>query len=207
MTELRFSIEDAKPKPYAALPTIAFRLRIASGAPLEALVLRAQVRIEPQWRDYNGTEQATLNDLFGTPERWNTTLRTFSWADVSVTVPGFDEITVAELPVAATYDFDVTATRFLNALGGGDVPLRFLFSGAVFRAGASGLSTERVAWSSECAYRMPVSVWREALAACYGDDALIRIKRETLERLHRHRSLGGATTWDEVLERLLGAPT
>lgn len=207
MSDLRFSIEDAKPKPYTALPTIAFRLRIACAEPLEALVLRAQVRIEPQWRQYGGPEQTLLSDLFGTPERWNTTLRTFSWADVSVTVPGFDETTVAEVPVTGTYDFDVTATRFLNALGGGDVPLRFLFSGAVFRASASGFSTERVAWSSESAYRMPVSVWRDAMAACYGDDALVRIKRTTLERLHRHRALSGATSWDEVLERLFGAPT
>jgi hypothetical protein len=207
MTDLGFSIEGAKPKLYAAQPAIAFRLRIETSEPLEALVLRVQLRIEPQWREYNGAEQTLLSELFGTPERWNTTLRAFSWADVSLTVPGFEESITAEVPVACTYDFDVTATRFLNALGSGEIPLRFLFSGAIFRDGGSGFSTERVSWSSECAYHMPVEVWREALNACYGDDALIRVKRETLERLHRHRALSGATSWDEVLERLLGAPT
>jgi hypothetical protein len=207
VTNLRFSVEEATAKRYAAMPTIVFRLRIATSEPLEALVLRAQLRIEPQWREYTGVEQELLNDLFGTPERWNTTLRSFSWADVSVMVPGFTESIVADVPVTCTYDFDVTATRFLHALGGGDIPLRFLFSGGIFRTGAAGFSTERISWSSECAYRMPAAVWRDALQACYGDDALVRVKRETLERLHRHRALSGATSWDEVLERLLGAPT
>jgi hypothetical protein len=207
VTDLRFSIEEATAKRYAAMPTIAFRLRIATGEPLEALVLRAQLRIEPQWREYGDAEQALLNDLFGTPERWNTTLRSFSWADVSVTVPGFADSTAIDVPVTCTYDFDVTATRFLHALGGGDIPLRFLFSGAIFRACGSGFSTERISWSSECAYRMPAALWRDALQACYGDDALMRVKSETLERLHRYRALSGAASWDEVLERLLGAPT
>jgi hypothetical protein len=207
MTELRFAIEDARPKRFAAVPTVAFRLRIETSEPLEALVLRVQVRIEPQWRDYAGAEKPLLNDLFGSPGRWGTTLRSFSWADISVTVPSVSESIFIDVPLACTYDFDVAATRYLSALGGGEVPLRFLFSGAIFRTADTGFSTERVSWSSECAYRMPVRTWREAMSACFGDDALVRIKRETLEQLHRYRARSGATSWDEVLERLLGAPT
>jgi hypothetical protein len=207
VSALQFSITGAQAKRYAATPTIAFRLHVDSAEPIEALVLRVQVRIEPQWRSYDGTEKTLLGDLFGTPDRWQTTLRTFSWADVSVTVPGFEQQTDADVNVACTYDFDQTATRFLHALGGGEIPLRFLFSGAIFRNGASGLSTERVSWSSESAYRMPLEVWHDAMRAYYGDDALIRISRETLERLHRYRALNGAMSWDQFFERLLGAPT
>jgi hypothetical protein len=207
MSDLQFAVRGAKAKAFAASPTLLFRLHIGSAQRIEALVLRVEVRIEPQWRGYEGTEQALLGDLFGSPERWGTTLRALSWADVSVTVPGFSEETEIDVPVSCTFDFDVAATRLLHVLGGGEIPLRFLFSGAIFREGASGFSTERVSWSSECTYRMPLQAWNDAMRACYGDDAIIRVKRETLERLHRYRALSGATNWDELFARLMEIPT
>ncbi len=207
MSDITFDVVDAQAKHYAASPTIAFRLRVTASAPIDAMVLRTQLRIEPQWRTYDQEEQTLLGDLFGTPDRWHATLRTFAWADVSLVVPGFDGETEAEVAVPCTYDFDQAATRFFDVVHSGAIPIRFLFSGAIFRTGGSGFSTERVAWSSECAYRMPVTVWREAMRACYGDDALIRINLDTLEKLRRYRALSGAANWDQVLERLMGAPT
>lgn len=207
MSDVTFSIVDAKAKQLSASPTIAFRLRVTAAAPVDALVLRAELRIEPQWRTYDPEEQALLGDLFGTPDRWHATLRTFSWADVSLVVPGFSEEIETEIAVPCTYDFDQAATRFFDTLHSGAIPIRFLFSGPIFRSGSTGFSTERISWSSECAYRMPVSVWHDAMRACYGDDVLIRINLETLEKLRRYRALSGATTWDELLERLMGAPT
>jgi hypothetical protein len=207
VSKLDFRVDDAKAKSHAASPTIAFALDVESDEPIEAMVLRVQLRIEPQWRSYDGTEKTLLNDLFGTPDRWQTTLRTFSWADVPVIVPGFEGSTRAEICIPCTYDFDQAATRFLHALAGGEVPLRFLFSGAIFRRGGKTFSTERVPWSCEYAYRMPLEVWQSAMRACYGDDALIRVHRETLEKLHRYRALAGAISWDDLFERLMGAPT
>jgi hypothetical protein len=207
MIDVTFSVSTALPKRFAASPTIVFGLHVTASQPIEAAALRVQLRIEPQWRSYAPREQALLRDLFGTPDRWQTTLRALSWADLPVAVPGFVSETDVEVNVPCTYDFDVTATRFLNALGDGEIPVRFLFSGAIFRDGALGFSTERVSWSSECAYRMPLDVWRGALRACYGDDALIRISRETLEQLQRYRALSGARSWDELFERLLVMPT
>lgn len=199
MKGLEFEITGVRAKKYAASPTILFDMKILAGRRIEALVLRAQLRIEPQWRPYDPRERALLNDLFGTPDRWNTTLRSLSWADVPVVVTGFTKETRAVIEVPCTYDFDLAATRFLTALGGGEIPLRFLFSGAIFSAGASGFSTERVAWSSEAAFRMPVSIWHEAMRGCYGDDVLLRISRETFEHLQTVRALSGATTWDAVI--------
>jgi Family of unknown function (DUF6084) len=207
MSDIRFSVVDAQAKQNAASPTIVFQLRVSTEAPVDALVLRAQLRIEPQWRAYDPEEQALLGDLFGTPDRWHATLRTFSWADVSLVVPGFSDEIETEITVPCTYDFDQAATRFFDVLHSGAIPVRFLFSGPVFRSARTGFMTERIPWSSECAYRMPVSVWHEAMRACYGDDALIRISLETLEKLRRYRALSSAATWDEVLERLMGAPT
>lgn len=202
MTELHFSVAQAKAKEQAAMPAIAFRVAIACNEAIEALVLRAQLRIEPQWREYDGAEKTLLSELFGTPDRWDTTLRAFSWADVPVIVPGFEQQTQVEIAIPCTYDFDVAAAKYLNALGAGVIPVRFLFSGAIFRRTPS-FSSERVSWASECAYRLPHAVWKDAMRACYGDDALIRIRRETFERLVEYRALAGASTWDEVILRLV----
>jgi hypothetical protein len=206
MSDIRFSVVDAQAKQHAASPTISFRLHVSAAEPVDALVLRAQLRIEPQWRMYDQEEQSLLGDLFGTPDRWHATLRTFSWTDVSLVVPGFDDEIETEISVPCTYDFDQAATRFFDALHSGAIPVRFLFSGPIFRSARTGFITERISWSSECTYRMPVGVWHDAMRACYGDDALIRINLETLEKLRRYRALSGASTWDEVLERLMGAP-
>lgn len=202
MTALNFSVEQAHPKMHVATPTIAFVLTVTSDEAIEALVLRAQLRIEPQWREYDGAEKTLLGELFGTPDRWQTTLRTFSWADVPVMVPGFENQTSVEICIPCTYDFDIAAAKYLNALGGGNIPVRFLFSGAIFKNSPS-FSSERVSWASECAYRLPYSVWKDAMSACYGDDALIRITRETFERLAQYRALSAASSWDEVILRLV----
>lgn len=209
MSGLRFAVTSAEPKRNAASPAIVFALDVQTDEPVEALVLRVQLNIEPQWRAYEPSEKPLLSDLFGEPERWGTTLRSFAWADVSLTVPGFDTATRARVSIPCTYDFDVTATRFFHALGGGEIPLRFLFSGAIFKnaPAPAAFSTERIPWSSECAYRLPLGVWHAAMRECYGDDALVRVSRETLDALHRLRSLSGATTWDALLQRMMVAET
>lgn len=202
MSDLRFSILSSAAKQHAAVPTITFRLalRHAPGdKSVEAMVLRTQIRIEPQWRSYNAEEQKLLADLFGTPERWHKTVHALAWADVPVMVPAFSVETEVDVNVPCTYDFDVSATRFVTALDGGEMPLRFLFSGSIFYHGNNGFSVERVSWSSECAYRMPVEVWRDAMRACYGESVVIRVTNETFEALQRRRIETGATSWDEVL--------
>lgn len=204
MTSVTFQITGVGPKPNAASPTLSFDVRVASPERVEAMVLRAEIRIEPQWREYDREERLLLDDIFGSPDRWGTTLRAFAWADVPVVVTGFERETIARVDVPCTYDFDVTATRFFHALSDGDVPVRILFSGPIFYAGANGFSCERVPWSAEAAYRLPASVWREAMRACYGNDAVLRVKAETLQHLHRLRALGGALSWDELFERFAG---
>ncbi len=204
MIPVTFKITGASAKPHAASPTISFDVRVTSSESVEAMVLRAEIRIEPQWRRFDGQEQQLLDDMFGAPERWGTTLRTLAWADLPAIVTGFNGETQTRIDVPCTYDFDVTATRFFHALSDGDVPVRMLFSGAIFYAGDRGFWCERVPWSAEAAYRMPVTVWRDAMRACYGTDAILRVKAETLQKLHRLRALGGALSWDALLERLAG---
>jgi hypothetical protein len=204
VNDFQFSVVDAQAKTHAASPTIRFTLAIrCEGAPVEAIVLRTQIRIEPQWRSYEAAEQELLVDLFGTPDRWNTTLHVLAWADVPVMVPAFDGETQVGVAVPCTYDFDVPATRFFSALSGGEIPLRFLFSGSIFRRADQSFTVEMVSWSSECGYRMPLQVWRSAMNACYGDSALLRLDREMFERLQRVRAKIGAHTWEQTFAHLL----
>ena len=69
-------------------------------------------------------------ELFGTPERWSTTLRTLLWTRTTLVVPPFTDATEVVLPVACSYDLEVNAASYLSALEQGEVPLEFLFSGS-----------------------------------------------------------------------------
>ena len=64
-------------------------------------------------------------------------------------VQGFEGAREFDLPVACTYDFDVSATKYIHALRGGDIPVVLLFSGTVFTRGATGFAVEQLSWSLE----------------------------------------------------------
>ena len=102
------------------------RLRITekTGAPVHAVALRCQIRIEPQRRRYDHDEEERLVELFGEPPQWGDSLRPFLWTHVATTVTGFDGATEIDLPVTCTYDFEVAGTKFFHSLDDGEIPLR-----------------------------------------------------------------------------------
>src|SRR5690242_18128550 len=113
MPDLNFRVDGAEPERFAAAPLMTFRLRVseavadgASPTPVHAVVLRCQVRIEPEKRRYDDAEKERLLDLFGTPERWGQTLRPMLWTHVNATVPPFTGATLVDLPVPCTADFN-----------------------------------------------------------------------------------------------------
>jgi hypothetical protein len=205
VSDLEFDVLDARPEPYAAVPTITLRLRVTerSGAPVHALALRCQVRIEPQRRRYDAGETAALVELFGEPAQWGDSLRPFSWTHVSTTVPSFTGVTEIDLPVTCTYDFEVSGTRYFHALVDGSIPLLLLFSGTSFVAGDTGLSVTPVAWHEEASYALPVAVWQSMMDAHYPNRAFVTVSRETLDALLQYRARHALPTWDLVIERLL----
>jgi Family of unknown function (DUF6084) len=205
MTALEFTVLDIRPQSYAATPTLAVRLRIteATGEPVHALALRCQVRIEPQRRSYAGPEQQGLTDLFGVADRWGDTLKPFLWTQVSTLVPGFTGSVDVDLPLVCTYDFDVTAAKYLHALRDGEVPLLFLFGGTVFTRGVSGFSVEQVPWHSEAAHRLPVRVWRELMDVYFPHSGWLRLDQATLDRLVRYKSARALTSWEQVFDELV----
>ena len=205
MTALAFEVLDVRPQEHAAAPHLLFRLRVTetSGAVLHAIALRCQLRIEPQRRPYDPQEQEGLTDLFGTSDRYTTTLKPFLWTHATAMVQGFAGSTEVDLPVACTYDFDVSATKYLHALRGGDVPLVLLFSGTVFTRGATGFAVEQLSWSLEAPCRLPISVWRQLMDLYYPGSGWIRLERDTIDALLRYKSARGLTSWEQALAELL----
>jgi hypothetical protein len=205
VTDLALTVLDAAPERYAAAPTLLFRVRASesTGAVVHAIALRAQVHIEPQRRKYDEPELPGLGDLFGTPDRWGSTLKPFLWTHASTMVRGFAGSTEFDLPVACTYDFEVAATKYLHSLGDGEVPLVLRFSGTVFTRGSTGFGVEQVPWHLESAYRMPVRVWRELMDEFFPGGGWIRLDRDTLDALARYRSARGLTSWEQALGELL----
>ncbi|MEU4422557.1 DUF6084 family protein [Actinoplanes sp. NPDC024001] len=207
MNDYRFTVLDVVAEPYAIAPQLTARLRIdaGEGSRIHAVVLRCQVRVEPQLRRYEPAEQEGLRGLFGEPERWADTVRPFQWMQCSVTVPGFTGRTDLDLPMPCTYDLDVVGSRYLHALGAGSVPLSFLFSGTVFTRGTTGFAVEQIPWSCEARHRMPVTVWRQMIESYYPNSGWLRAGSETLTRLAAYRDRHGLTGWDETFQRLLAA--
>jgi hypothetical protein len=206
--ELDFRIEDACAQEYAAVPTIVFRLRVesAGGHAVRSALLDSQIQIAARGRPYDAEDLDGLADLFGTPERWSTTLRTLPWTRTTRVVPGFEGATVVDLPVTCTYDLDVLASRYFGGLGGGGIPLEFLFSGTVFYTGAAGtLQTARISWEKEATYSLPVSVWRETMARHFPGTAWLRVSTETYDRLSRERAMRGEADFEGTLRALLEA--
>ena len=205
MAELAFDCTGARVDRYAVVPSLSLILRISetSGQQVEAIALRCQIRIEPARRRYSGVEAERLNDLFGDTERWADTLKPMQFSTVATMVPGFSGACEADLPVPFTYDLEVGSARYFDSLEAGEIPLLLLFSGTVFTVTDGRMQVQQVPWSKEAAYRLPVSVWREAIDAHFPNSAWIKMSRQTLEDLQRFKSAHALPTWDRTLEALL----
>lgn len=205
MTDLRFEVLEVVAEPYAAEPQLKVRLGISewTESRVHAIALRCQVRIEPQRRPYDEAEQNGLRALFGDRDRWKDTLRPFLWMHSNTTVQGFSGTTEVDLPLPCTYDFDVIGSRYLHALGQGDVPLVFMFSGTIFTRGTQGFGVEQVPWDREAHHGMPVSVWRAMMDFYYPNSGWLRLDHEAIRELADYRARHGLTSWEETVGHLL----
>jgi hypothetical protein len=204
--ELGFGVRRGSALAHSAAPTIRFDLEVESlsGHEVRSVLLNVQIQIAARRRSYDPRAQGRLIELFGTPERWGSTLSTLPWLRTTVVVPAFSGSTQVELDVPCTYDLEVKASRYLNALDGGTVPLELLFNGSVFYAGEGGaLQTAMIGWDKEAVFDMPVEVWRDMMNQHFPGSAWLRIGRDTYERLNDHRSRHQHASWEETLESLL----
>ena len=201
MSDLDFEVLGVEPDPYAASPTMVFKLGITetTGERVHSVSLRCQLRIEPQRRRYSPAEEERLLAMFGETPRWGDTLKPFLWTHASTMIAGFSGRTEVDLPVPCTYDFEVAAAKYLHALGDGEVPLVLLFNGTVFSA--SGV--EPVPWHKETRFGMPAGAWRRLMDLYFPNSGWIRIRRETLDDLERFKASRALPTWEQALEVLL----
>jgi Family of unknown function (DUF6084) len=206
MPDLDFRIESVAPVPYAAAPTLSFKLRVTSTnreEVIHSMVLRAQIHIEVTRRHYTAEEQARLSDLFGEPARWGQTLKTMLWTHVALNVPGFQGETTVEIPVPCTFDFNVASTKYFHGLSEGDLPLNFLFSGTVFYHGEQDeLQVAPISWEKEAKFRLPLKVWKQMIDEYYPNTAWLCLRRDAFERLYEYKVRNGIPTWEEVIERI-----
>ena len=205
MSSYEFSVVDVFAEPYAAAPQLTARLRIqeTSGETIHAIALRCQVRIEPQRRRYEEADETGLRALFGDRDRWVDTLKPFLWMQCSSMVQGFTDITEVDLALPCTYDFEVTGSRYLHAVGEGEIPIVFLFSGTVFTKGSNGFGVVQVPWDCEAAYQLPVQVWQQMIASYYPNTGWIRLDHDVLAGLAAFKAEHGLTTWEETVQNLL----
>jgi Family of unknown function (DUF6084) len=201
---LGFTVDSAEAVRHTAAPTVSFRVRVDSDLPVRSLSLTAQIRIETTRRAYDPIDEERLVELFGERSRWGQTLRSLLWTHAAVVVPPFTGSTTVDLPVACTYDFEVASAKYFHALGDGEVPLAFLFSGTVFYSGENGLlRTALISWDHEAEYRMPISVWKGAIENHFPGSAWIRVRRDVFDRLYAFKAQRSHLTWEAALEDLL----
>jgi hypothetical protein len=209
MPDLSFEVIGAEAAAYSVLPMLIFKLRIVNANEEEQIHnvnLKCQIMLTVTRRRYNAEEKAKLQELFGEPERWGSTLRTFLWTHVTTVVPRFSGSTTVDLPVPCSYDFEVVSTKYFNALEEGEIPLTFLFSGTIFYQGeADNLQIGQISWSKEASYRLPVALWKEVIETHFPNSAWIRLQKDVFDQLYQYKITHGLLTWEEVLVRLLRA--
>jgi Family of unknown function (DUF6084) len=205
--ELAFTVREGGVLKHAVVPTLRFAVgveTVGAAAQVRSVALNVEVRIAATRRRYEQEERDRLVDLFGHPDDWGRNLKTLHWTALTTTIPPFTGSTEIELPITCTYDLEVTASRYFNALADGEVPLEFLFSGTVFYAGADGrLQVGRIGWDKDADYRLPVSAWRDMIDRYFPDSAWLRLRRDSFDRLTAYKSRHTLMSWEETLDKLL----
>jgi Family of unknown function (DUF6084) len=207
MVDLDFAVEGAEIARHAAAPLLLFKLRLTNttpGTPVQNVMLQCQIRIEPTHRHYAPSEQEPLSELFGTPNRWGTTLHSLLWTYANVLVPPFETGCTFNFPVPCSYDFNIAATKYFYGLEDGEVPLALLFSGTIFyRDGDGRLQIVQIAHDKEASYRLPVRVWQSMMDHYYPASAWLRLNRDAFDEFYRYKRQNGFASWEDALRSLL----
>jgi hypothetical protein len=207
MPDLSFEILSANPARDVITPAIVFELRVTNRLPehcVHAVLLRCQIQIEVARRPYSPKEQQHLQELFDNPSRWSDTLRPLTWANLSVNVPSFSGSTVYALQAPCSFDLNVATAKYFYGIGGGEVPLTFLFSGSVFYdAGSGALQVAPIPWNKEARFRVPVGIWKSAMELYYPNAVCLNLRRDVFDELYRYKMSLGAATFEETIQRML----
>jgi hypothetical protein len=201
-----FEVLGAEPVAHAAAPTLKFALRVTESPerPLHAIALAAQINIDPARRTYDDATRERLVELFGPPERWASTTRSFLWAQVGALVPAFTGAADFTLTVPCTYDLELSAAKYFYSLPDGEIPLTFHFSGTILFSEEGNVQIAMVPWSS-ARFRLPVEDWKRMMALYYPGGGWVRLQASTLDRLQERKASAGLPSFDACVAELLDA--
>jgi hypothetical protein len=207
MPDLKFDIVSAEVKPYAAVPTLSFKLQITNEMEDEevyAAALKCQVMIEAIKRTYNEESKDRLHELFGEPFRWDETLKSFFWILLNVPVPMFKNKTTVEVAIPCSEDQALAAGKYFYAVPEGLVPLAFLFSGTLFYKDNHGnIQVMLIPWEKEALYKMPAALWQEMMEAHFPNSRWLRIRKHTYDKLVRFKARSSFPTLESCMEYIL----
>jgi hypothetical protein len=206
MPELDFQITGVEAAEEGLIPLMQFRVAVqnSSAEPILSVLLHAQIQILSPHRAYNSREKENLIELFGTPERWGSTLRNRLWTSADTTIGNFTERAEATFSIPCSYDLTFAATKYFNALEAGEVPLLFLFSGTIFYKNAEDkMQIQPISWNKESVFRLPVATWKHLIEQHFPNSAWLYLRRDVFDRLYALKRNRGDATWEQTIERLL----
>lgn len=208
--EVTFEVLGAAHEPFAAQPTLRFELSVfePTDRPIYAISLTAQINFDPARRQYDDKTREELYELFGAPERWPSTTRSFLWTHATTIVHSFTGATTFGLEVPCTADLELVASRYVSALPDGEVPLTMHFTGRVMYEGPQRqVQVLHLPWHTQASYKMPVTVWKNMIKHHHGESGFVNLHNDTLEELKRYKRLRGLHSFDAVvLDMLERAP-
>lgn len=201
--EPSFEVVGAEPVAHAAAPTLRFTLRVTAERSLHAIALSAQINIDPARRTYDAETRARLVELFGPPERWASTTRSFLWTQVGALVPELTGSADFTLTVPCTYDLEISAAKYFYSLPDGEIPLTFHFSGTILYSEGEKVQIAMVPWSCSARYKLAVADWKAMMALYYPGGGWVRLETATLDRLQERKAESGLPSFDACVAELL----
>jgi hypothetical protein len=204
--QVTFEVLGAAHEPFAAQPTLRFEMGVSepSGRDIYAISVAAQINFDPARREYDAATRAALFEIFGAPERWPSTTRSFLWTHSSTIVHSFNDAITFGLEVPCTADLEVVAARYVSALPDGEVPLTFHFTGRVLYQGPNrSVQVVHIPWSTSCQYRMPVATWREMIKHHHGESGFALLHNDTIQGLMDYKRAHGLHSFDACVVDLL----
>jgi hypothetical protein len=204
--EVTFEVLGAAHEPFAAQPTLRFELSVSepTDRPIYAISVTAQINFDPARRSYDAVTREKLFELFGAPERWPSTTRSFLWCHATSMVHSFTGATTFGLEVPCTADLEVVGARYVAALPDGDVPLTMHFTGRILYEGPQRqVQVVHLPWSTQASYAMPVSVWKNMIKHHHGESGFVLVHNDTLDALTKRKRARGLHSYDAVVLDLL----
>jgi hypothetical protein len=200
-----FEVVGVEPIAHAASPTLRFTLRVTEAAErsVHAIALSAQINIDPARRTYDADTRDRLVELFGPPERWAATTRSFLWTQVGALVPEFTGSADFTLTVPCTYDLEISAAKYFYSLPDGEIPLTFHFSGTILYSEEGRVQIAMVPWSCSAKYKLAVADWKAMMALYYPGGGWVRLETATLDRLQERKAESGLPSFDACVAELL----